>query len=89
MPKVKKTSEKDNKVRVQGYIPVEAGQKIDDLVKKIPHMNKTQLVSNLVMMGLDDAKMLDNTGLIKAAELGRVLILSITKAFKNVSLEGK
>ena len=84
--KMSDKKKKVQKVRVQAYIPVEANEKIDGLVDKMPDLSKTQVVSNLLLMGLDDAKLLDNVGLLRVAEVGRLLIMHVANAFDDVSL---
>lgn len=46
-------------------------------------LSRSQLMANLIEMGLDDARILDNMGLIKAVKAGREIINSLPKGYRT------
>jgi aryl carrier-like protein len=46
-------------------------------------LSRSQLMANLIDMGLDDARILDKMGLIKAVKAGTEIINSLTKGYKT------
>ncbi|MBL0716612.1 MAG: hypothetical protein JJV89_01065 [Desulfosarcina sp.] len=79
--------DKKRDVRFQIMIPQEAVERIDEFVTKIPNMKRNQFISNLVLMGLDDVKLLDGLGILKAAKIARIVIAGVADVFGNEGIE--
>jgi len=67
-------------------VPRLAVRQIDEIVVKIPNMSRNQFLSNLVMIGLDDVKLIDSVGLISAALYIRTAMMKAVETFKELSL---
>jgi metal-responsive CopG/Arc/MetJ family transcriptional regulator len=61
-----KKKTKDAKIQVTIQLEQEALQKIDEVAERVK-LSRSQLCANLIVMGLDDAKLLDDFGLISVA----------------------
>ena len=59
-------------------------ERIDELAVKLD-LNRSQLLRNFILSGLEDAEVLDATGIFKAVIFSRDLI----KKFKEAALKGK
>ena len=71
-------------VRISGImVPPEVHEKIDQIVAKIPNMTRSQFCSNLLMIGLEDAKILDGLGVYTSMKYVRSLI----ELIKNITKE--
>jgi len=46
-------------------------------------LSRSQLMANLIEMGLDDARVLDKMGLLNALKAGRKIINSLKEGFKS------
>lgn len=55
---------------------------IDKFSKKA-EISRSQLMSNLIEMGLEDARILDKMGLIQAVKAGRKIINSLIGKYKE------
>ena len=73
-------TEDNEQVRV--LIPREALREVDRFVKEIPNMKRTQLLSNLILMGLDDVKFLNSVGLLKASRVARAICQSVADVYR-------
>ena len=58
-------------------------EEIDKFVCLIPNMKRTQLISNLVLMGLDDVRVLNNLGLLKASRIARAILSGAAEVLKE------
>ncbi len=79
-----KKIEDNEQVRIM--LSKDALKQVDRFVEKIPNMKRAQLISNLVLMGLDDVKFLDNLGLLRAARVARAMVEGAAAAFKQEDL---
>jgi hypothetical protein len=87
--KTKTKTKNIDKAQVTLIIPIEASNQIDNIVAKIPNMSKNQFMSNLLMIGLDDVKLLDSLGLISGIEYIRAIMEQSVSLFrKNSSQTG-
>jgi len=59
-------------------------ERIDRLAAKLGH-NRSQMMRNMLLQGLDDAEMVDATGLFSAVMFSKAIL---TK-FKEAALKGK
>ena len=57
-------------------------KEIDKLAEKAD-LSRSQLMGNLIEMGLDDAKILDKMGLLKAVGAGQKVIQKLKNSFKT------
>jgi len=80
-------NKKVNKTQITLIIPTEASKQIDKIVAKIPNMSKNQFMSNLLMIGLDDVKLLDSLGLIAGIEYIRAIMEQSVFLFRKNSSE--
>ena len=73
-------------IRISGImVPPEVYDRIDQIVAKIPNMTRSQFCSNLLMIGLQDAEVLDGLGVYSSMEYIRSLIDLIKKAAGKIS----
>jgi len=75
--------DKISKTQLSLVLPTSVIQDINNIVVKIPNMTKNQFMSNLIMMGLDDAKILDNLGLVTFVECIRTIMIHTKELFTN------
>jgi len=80
-----KTNKIPKKVQITLIIPAEASQQIDKIVIKIPNMTKNQFMANLLLIGLDDVKLLDSVGLIAGIAYIRTMMEHAVELFKEGS----
>jgi predicted transcriptional regulator len=59
-------------------------ERIDRLANKLDH-SRSQMMRNLLLAALEDAEIIDKTGIFTAVKFSRDLI----KKFKEAALEGK
>ena len=78
---------KENTVFIKLGIPESQMKKIDAVVDKIPSMKRNQFIYNLVLIGLDDVKLLDSIGLIAGMSFFTKMIADIKESFKREELE--
>jgi hypothetical protein len=64
-------------------MPKQSDDDIRRIIAKIPNMSKNQFISNLIMIGLDDVKLLDRVGIFTAIEYTRKLMANAAELFLN------
>jgi hypothetical protein len=78
------------KKQISIMLPISTLEEIGKIVAKIPNMTKNQFMSNLLMMGLDDVKLLDSVGLITGIEYVRKIMEDTVELFRrNLSEQTK
>ena len=87
----KKTIKKDDNEQIRVLIPRDALEQVDKFVSLIPNMKRAQLISNLVLMGLDDVKVLNSLGLLTASRVARAILTGAAEVLRkqDVSLKEK
>ena len=73
---------KENKsIRISGIaVPPDVFNRIDKIVAKIPNMTRAQFCSNLLLIGLEDAELLNGLGIYTSMEYIRSMIEVVKKA---------
>ena len=74
---------KEDILYVKLGIPVKQIEKIDVIVKKIPNMKRNQFINNLILMGLDDVRLLDSVGLVAGISFFRRMVTEIMETVNN------
>lgn len=78
---IKKMRKEVPQVSVTLVIPEKTFVDIDKIVGKIPNMTKNQFMSNLLLMGLDDVKLLDSLGMITGIQFVRSVMREAANMF--------
>ena len=74
---------KEDILYVKLGIPVKQIETIDVIVQKIPNMKRNQFINNLILMGLDDVKLLDSVGLVAGISFFRRMVTEIIKTVEG------
>ena len=81
----RKKSDNEELVKVPGVrVPADVMERIEKIVAKIPGMSRSQFCSNLLLVGLEDAEMLDGLGIYSSMEYIRGTLELIKKTASSV-----
>ena len=78
---MKRSDSENEQIRV--LISREALEQVDKFADLIPNMKRSQLIANLVLMGLDDVKVLNGLGLLKASRVARAILTGAAEVLRK------